>query len=119
MWNLYQKATKYSQLPSQIFGEEDPLAAWMLDSAVTWFGITIENALAVRDKVKMGSNIEYRPRYTLSLLLDPTFKLPKPVDMTEKKKSNPWSELMSWVGRSKAVRRWQYVPPTEETKADE
>lgn len=118
MWNLYQKATKYGKLPSEIFGEEDSLAAWMLDSAVTWFGITIENALAERDKVRVGSQIEYRPRYTLSLLLDPEFKLPKPVEFMEKKKSNPWAELMSWVGRSKAVRRWQYVPPLKD-KPDE
>lgn len=113
MWNLYQKATKYSQLPSTIFGEENPLAAWMLDSAVTWFGITIENAL--QERVKVGT--ESRPRYSLTQLLDKNFFLPKPIEV--KQDANPWAALMAWAGKSKAVRWWKYVPPAEKEKTDE
>jgi hypothetical protein len=111
MWNLWLKATKYGKLPSEIFGETNSLAAWMLDSAVTWFGITIENALAERVKVTMGKVVEYKPRYSLALLLNPGFKLPKPIEMQEGN-VNVWSSFLAWAGRKNSgVRRWVYVPP--------
>lgn len=119
MWNLWQKATKYSQLPSEVYGEEDSLAAWMLDSAVTWFGITIENALSERVKVKMGNEVQYRPVYTLTRLLNPAFKLPKPKELTEEYNTNPFAPFLAWAGkRNSGVKRYKYVPP-EEKKAEE
>lgn len=88
--------------------EEDSLAAWMLDSAVTWFGTTIENALAERVKVGMGANIEYKPRYSLARLLDPNFRLPKPEPKPEDN-PNPWAALMAWAGkRNSGVKRYEY-----------
>lgn len=91
----------------------------MLDSAVTWFGVTIENALSERDKYGTGSSTEYRPRYTLSLLLDDNFKLPRP-PMPKKEKAglNPWLPLLSWLGKSKAVRKYQYVKPVDGEVSD-
>lgn len=77
MWSLYRKATLYHKLPSEVFGEEDPLAAWMVDNAMTWFGTTIENMLQEVDHVGEGANRQSLPRYTLSQLLDPTYKFPR------------------------------------------
>lgn len=116
MWSLWLKSKTYSRLPSEVFGEQDSIAAWMLDSAVTWFGITIENALQERVKVGVGANIEYKPRYTLARLLDQDFKLPKPLDMEYKKdgKFNPWLPLLAWVGKGNSgVKRYRYEKPVD------
>lgn len=110
MWNLWLKSKTYNQLPSRVFGEQDSLAAWMLDSAVTWFGITIENALQESVKVVMGSNIEYKPRYTLALLLNPAFKLPMPLPSPQE--SSPFAAFGAWVGKKRSgVKRYRYKPP--------
>jgi hypothetical protein len=115
MWNLWQKAKTYHLLPSEIFGEDNSLAAWMLDSAVTWFGITIENALSERVKVGVGANAESRPKYTLARLLDQDFKLPRPADSAEiASGTNVWSPLLSWAGRKNSgVKWWKYNKPVD------
>lgn len=116
MWSLWLKAKTYHKLPSEIFGEHDSLAAWMLDSAVTWFGITIENALSERVRVGSGQNVEYKPRYTLARLLNQGFKLPPP-PKTDLEDINPWSPFMAWLGkRNSGVKRWAYKPPEEEAQ---
>lgn len=117
MWSLWTKATRYSKLPSEIFGEEDALAAWMLDNAVTWFGITIENALAERVKVQTGKdNYRYDPKYTLARLLNPSFKLPRPP--VEQTSSNPFAALLPYAGKKNSgIKRYKYVAP-EEKKED-
>lgn len=107
------KSMKFSKLPSEILRVSDSLAAWMLDSAVVWFGITIENALL--ERVKMGS--ESKPRYSLSRLLSGQ-KLPRPPYVYEgdggSTSVNVWSPLLSWAGRpNSGVKRWKYVPPDE------
>lgn len=122
MWSLWTKAKTYHKLPSEVLGEEDNLAAWMLDSAVTWFGITIENALQERDKVKMGTETQYRPRYTLSRLLQQGFKLPRPLPEPEIKQGglSVWQPLLAWAGKPGGkIKRWVYVPPTEDSPKDD
>lgn len=114
MWNLWLKAKNFSQLPSSVFGEDNALAAWMLDNAVQWFGLTIENALAERVEVQMGREKRSKPKYTLARLLQDGFKLPQPVE-TEENTANPWFSLMQWVGKpGNLVRRYTYVPPKRE-----
>jgi len=116
MWSLWQKAKSYNQLPSKIFGEEDTLAAWMLDSAVTWFGITIENALQERVKTVVGTKDEYVPRYTLTRLLDDNFKLPRPLPEKKEQEANPWAALMAWAGKPGGmVKRYAYKKPEEKS----
>lgn len=111
MWGLWTKAKSYSKLPSEIFGEANSIAAWMLDSAVTWFGITIENALSERVEVKMGTNVEYRPRYTLARLLSPSFKLPRPAIQQD---GDPLNILKMWASKKRSgIKRYMYVPPSE------
>lgn len=119
MWKIWTRAKTYGKLPSQVYdpsGEEfdvpfGSLAQWMFDEAVTWFGITIENALEERVKVTMGKEVEYKPKYTLARLLHPQFRLPKPAPVVEKA-PNPWEPLLAWAGKKgSGVRRWKYVPP--------
>jgi hypothetical protein len=112
MWNLWTMATKYSQRPSEVFGESDSIAAWNLDRAVTWLGITIENALADRVKVQLGSGFESRPKYTLARLLSPHFYLPRPIE--EMHPTDPWAGLRMWFGKPGGlVKRFQYQKPVD------
>jgi hypothetical protein len=93
--------------------ETDSLAAWMLDSAVTWFGITIENALQERVKVVVGGKEQSKPRYTLTRLLHPVFRLPKPAPDPEDN-PNPWAGLLAWAGkRNSGVKRYRYEKPVD------
>lgn len=109
MWSLWTKAKSYSQLPSKILEEEDSIAAWMLDTAVTWFGITFENALAERVKIQYGKEVQYKPKYSLSLLLNPNFRLPRPERKPEDD-PNPWATIIAWAGKKNSgVKRYRYV----------
>lgn len=117
MWQTWTRATKYGKLPSQAFDItgatwEVPygsLAQWMFDTAVTWFGITIENALNERVKVVQGKETIHKPRYTLTRLLSEGFRLPKP-EMSPEDSPNPWVALLAWSGkRNSGVKRWKYV----------
>jgi hypothetical protein len=82
-------ATKYSQLPAAILDEDhelSSLARYLLNKVVTWFGITIENALAERVNVGSEKEPHMEARYTLSQLLDPSFRLPRPMNATAARK---------------------------------
>lgn len=118
MWQVWTRATKYGKLPSELLKVKDEVAAWMFDSAITWFGITIENALSERVKVGYAPNERYKPKYTLALLLRDGYKLiPPPPELEDS--GNPFAGLASWIGRSRGlVKKWVYVAPTEEEKTD-
>lgn len=127
MWQTWTRAKTFSQLPSQVYdpsGEEwnvpfGSIAQWMFDTAVTWFGITIENALEERVKVNLGKEVQYKPKYTLARLLNPMFKLPKPVQVPEES-PNPWAPLLSLIGKKNSgVRRWKYTGPEADTSSPE
>jgi hypothetical protein len=74
---LWRKATTYHLLPSQILHEEDALAAWQLDNAITTFGTLVENMLLERDEVQVGDRKEYKARHSITQLLDPEYVYPK------------------------------------------
>lgn len=80
-----------------------------------WFGITIENALGEREKVTVGKDTEYRPLYTLSQLLDPAFRLPRPQPEPRKAtqtQAGGLAALMALAGtRHSGVKRYGYVGP--------
>lgn len=114
MWKTYQMAKTYGKLPSEVMQVEDSIAAWCLDDAVTWFGITIENALQERVEVTFGKKTQSRQKYTLALLLHQDFRLPTPPpdSLDVKSKMNPFGALLSWAGkRGSPVKRYVYVPP--------
>lgn len=73
MWSLYQTAQGCRSRPSELVGVSDRWAAYQFDSAVIYLGQTLENA--AQELVKIGD--EMKPRYTLTQLLDPTFRLPR------------------------------------------
>jgi hypothetical protein len=86
----------------------------MLDTAVTLFGVTIENALNERVKVVVGSETRSEPRYSLARLLDPLFRLPRPVDRPVDNNYNPWAPLMAWIGKPRSgVKRYRYEKPVD------
>lgn len=94
MWLLWRKANLAHKLPSEIFGERDPLAAWMLDNAVLTFGTIIENALLEQDEIGSGQGKQYVKRYKLAELLDPNFRLPRPQDEQLEELQTPAAGLM-------------------------
>lgn len=117
MWQIWTRATRYGKFPADVYDPSGAswdvpygsLARWMLDAAVTWFGITIENALAERVKVTQGKEIIFKPRYTLARLLNEHFRLPKPAPEPEDN-PNPWMALWTWAGkRNSGVKRWKYM----------
>lgn len=86
----------------------------MVDNAVTWFGVTIENALGERVKTTtVRGETTYKPKYTLTRLLSPHFRLPRPLpDPEEQLALNPFAPLMVHIGRpGSGVKMWKYVPP--------
>lgn len=103
----------YGQLPSQRLGMTNDWAAYQLDNAVTFLGITIENALQERVEVGDGKSKEYRDKYALWQLLDDEFRLPRP------QRRQPYDPMAGFVDALKAqahnprsgVRMWEYVGP--------
>jgi hypothetical protein len=95
--------------------ELNPLTAYQFDAAVTHFGTLIENALHETVKVGSGNNVEYKPKYRLSLLLDPRFRLPRPAPEPTMVEQNPWQPLLDLVGQPRSgVRAYKYVGPLPE-----
>jgi hypothetical protein len=89
LWLLWRKATTFHKLPSEVFGERDALAAWMLDNVVLTFGTIVENMLLERDEIGSGSSKTSVARYRITQLLDPDFLYPRPSDEEESDFSMP------------------------------
>ena len=91
----------------------------MFDTAITWFGITIENALLERVKIGTGRWEKSVPKYTLTRLLSQDFFLNAP-EPEAQHTGDAFSVLASWIGRSRGlIKQWVYVPPAaEEEKKD-
>lgn len=95
---------------------QDSLAAWMLDTAVTFFGVIIENALQERVEVGVGKSAKSQPRYTLTRLLHPEFRLParEPEPELKPLEISPWQPFMAWIGKKGSkVKRYQYQKPVD------
>lgn len=111
------QSKQFHKLPSELFGETDSLAVWMLNSAVLWFGMTIENLLNERVEVVVGGKTTFYPRYTLTRLLHPEFTVfrPKVSNIDPMKGLNPWMSLLGWANKPRSgIKRWQYVKPEQE-----
>ena len=59
------------------------LAAYQFDNAILFGGLVIENALQERKPVGDPAKHETEPKYTLTQLLDPDFRLPRTGDGNE------------------------------------
>lgn len=113
---MWTKATRYHKLPCEVVdprGELDDLTRYQVDTMVTHFGITIENALAEYDEVRLSNRTERRQKYTLPQLLG-DFRLPRPVPETPKR-GQGFAALLAMAGQAgSGVKLWAYVPPEGE-----
>lgn len=116
MWQSWLNLKTYHRRASDDLEIEDGIAAWCVDGAVMWFGITMENALAERNEVTVNGRKEYRPKYSLAQLLEPTFKLPKPQREIVRKPQAPsgFAALLAMAkqGPSSGIKLWEYVKPS-------
>lgn len=72
MWSLYSTASKFGQRPSSLIPEiTDTWAALQFDNAVGLVGMVLDNAR--QEMHKVGD--EWKQKYTMKQLLDPTFAL--------------------------------------------
>lgn len=70
-------ATKTGQRPSDLLGYWiDPWTAYQLDNTVVMVGMAIENALQETQNVGDEKKPKWKPKYKLTQLLDPNFRLP-------------------------------------------
>ena len=66
-------------MPSQLLRVkplENDLAAYQFDSAVLFFGLTIKGASQEREEYGPRNARQSRPKYSITQLLDPEFRLP-------------------------------------------
>lgn len=101
--------------PSDDLEETDTIAAYCVDETVLWFGFTIENALAERVNRGTQKAPRYEDRYTLSELLDPAFRLPRPAPQFKTKPQQKLSGFAAMLAMAQqpggGVKMWTYVPP--------
>jgi hypothetical protein len=79
MWELFLKAETFGKLPSQCLRVpplRNDLAAYQFDNAILFAGLVIKNASQEREWYGPENARESRPKYTLTQLLDPDFRLP-------------------------------------------
>lgn len=112
MWAAYQSLKMYHRRPSDDLKLTESISAWSVDGCVLWFGITLENALL--EQYKVGN--ESRDRYTLTQLLDPTFKLPAPAREPRKGQqqtsNTPLATVLALAGQPGSnVKKYAYVGP--------
>jgi len=117
MWSAYLKLKACQHLPSQDLEETDSIAAWCVDGCVLWFGMTVENALL--ERVNKGSQKEpkWEARYSLAQLLDPDFRLPRPLPQskpyTKAGMNDGLAAILAMAGQpGSGVKMWEYVKPS-------
>ena len=93
MWSLYRTSKETHSRPSALMQIDDPLTAYLLDAAVTTFGVVVENALQETYEAGVGKNKTRHRRYSLTQLLDPAFFLPEPVRPAQGARG-----LLAWAG---------------------
>ena len=71
MWRLYTTAKGTGSRPSTLVCVKDRWAAYQFDSAVSFFGVAVENA--AQEQIQAGD--KWVNRYTLDQLLTPGFAL--------------------------------------------
>lgn len=116
---MRQTAKETFSRPSALLCISDPLAAYQFDAAVVMFGVIVENALQVEHNEGTQKEPRMVKTYTLPQLLDPTFRLPRPVPppkpLTGVAASSQLSgikALMAMTGASGGgVRAYKYVGP--------
>lgn len=104
---MFLKAETFSKLPSQLLKITNDLAAYQVDDAVLFFGLTIKNALQERVK-GIGGLADDRQKYTLTQLLDDDFRLPASASGTSQGASQGGYKEMA-MAYPRDVGRWKQV----------
>lgn len=78
MWRLYRTATATGQRPSDLLQIDGAWVAYQFDSAVVFLGNTVEAAAQETEWVGPEKDRRLEPKYQMSQLLDPGFRLPNP-----------------------------------------
>lgn len=113
MWKAYQAMKVYHRRPSDDLCPDDEVAAWCLDDAVLWFGLTIEGLLSERTNIGTPDKPKWQNKYTLAQLLDPRFIVPKPPPTPKAQAENGLGLLMVLAGQpGSGVKRYEYVKPS-------
>lgn len=111
MWSVYSLASKYNRLPSDIVDEDhnlDSLTRYLLNKAITYFGMTIENLLHETVDVGVGANKHSESKYELDDLLNPAFKMARP--QPKAKQMDSLQSLMMLAGqKGSGVKVWGYT----------
>lgn len=116
MWQLWQTAKETHSRPSELICEEDPLVAYLLDSAVVTFGRVVENHLEETVNVGSDSQPRWESKYKLSEILEKDFKFPTEKSIKSPKQgkdqfSNGISNLLALAAQNtKGIKRWEYKP---------
>lgn len=113
---LHQRAKSYHRPPSELYGIEDGLAAFLFDAAVLACGLTVEAALSERVNKGTEKQAKWEARYTLAQLLDPIFRLPRPEPAGKAKASDPnadgFKTLMQMAQNPRSrVKLWHATTP--------
>lgn len=113
MWKAYLKLKTTHRLPSEDLDEQDSLAAWCVDDAVMWFGLTVENTLVERVNTGTEKEPKWEAKYTLAELLDPLFRVPTPQPVVPRKPVNGLAALMALAGKKgSGVKLWRAIEPS-------
>jgi hypothetical protein len=114
MWSAWLSLKMYHRLPSQELEVEDSIAAYCLDKAVMWFGITLENLLGERNEIGEGKDKRWENKYELGDLLDPAFRVPKPMPKPKKQAAAGLGGLAMMMAlakdKSSGVKLWGVKP---------
>lgn len=111
MWSVWTVASKFNRLPSDIVDEEhelDSLTRYLINKAITYFGMTVENWLHETVEVGAGNNKHSERKYELSELLDPAFKMARP--QPKAKQIDSVQSLMILAAQNRGiVKVWGYT----------
>ena len=111
MWSAWQSLKTYQQKPSNDLEVTDSIAAYCVDKAVMWFGVTVENLLSEREETMDGKRGE--AKYELEDLLDPAFRVPKPTPKPKKQhyRSGVNAMLAMAAQSNGMIKRWRGIAP--------
>lgn len=101
----------YHRLPSLELEVTDSIAAYCLDKAVLWFGMTVENLLGERVEVGTGKEKRWEAKYSLEDLLDPAFRVSRPLPAAKGAplQGNPALLNMMAMTGGNVVKRWTAI----------
>lgn len=113
MWKAYTKLKIAHKLPSEDLREEDSIAAHCVDDAVLWFGLTVEATLTERTNTGTPKEPKWEPTYTLTQLLDPLFRVPRPRRKPTKKPTSGFAALLALAKQQgSGVKLWTGAKPS-------